>query len=486
MPRLTKNDFKNFIQDSNVPYESLSDSEQTEIISFLQEYSDDNIEEIPFMIRELYELMKKKNYMYVDRSLFYSALKMKLADIEIPTDQSEEILKYASLMGSTFSENEIKLVTNLNSDEFKTVIDNVLTIKVLKKTMLDQNFKFAFTFFQELFKTKAQKRQNEYYTKLEQIVTKLYPHRYDRRAKYLSNVIDESRKTQNLYLLSLLQEVRNREELDYTIQKNLTEDCSKTLDLFIEAYSYIDKNEYNSALDILNIIKHRASSTPIKAECDILIAFCYSKNVDGNCRKNGVSILNSYIDNKLLKEEYPDIYERLLMRLFIMLVHIGQLDQAEKLYQDLLLRFENCPLKNSDTETKKNILYRMANTLFNPNNSLFHIKEASNYFEKHQSYDKGTINYFISLCNLSAAHIEVGEFHLAFETAQKAEELTLEYKTIKFPRIQILVNNSLLSGYLSKNLDIENCISSLKKSSQKCRKMPNVFILFRIYLFSMH
>ena len=258
MPRLTREDFYQSIKQADIPYSNLSDLEQAEMISFLEEYSNDNLEEIPFMISELYELMKDRNYDSVDKSIFYSSIKKKLADIEIPTDRSEEILQYASLMGNTFSSKEMELVTELSVDEFKSVIDRVLAIKVLKQTDTNQNFRFASILFKELFKSKAQKKINHYYTKLEQIVNQLYPYRYDRRAKYLSNVCDAPQKTQDLYFLSLLQRIRNRDEIDSSIKIKLTDEHSNYLSLFQKVYIYIDENEYSNALETLNIIKYRA------------------------------------------------------------------------------------------------------------------------------------------------------------------------------------------------------------------------------------
>lgn len=463
IPKLVQKDFYHFIKETNIPYNDLSNLEQEEMISFLEEYSNDNLIEIPFMIEELYGLMKDKNYDSVDKSKFYCALQKKLSDIEIPTEKSEEILQYASLMGNTFSSKEVKLVTELGVDEFKSVINKVLAIKVLKQADTDHNFRFASILFKELFKTRASKKTNHYYTKLEQIVNQLYPHRYDRRAKYLSNVWDTTRKTQDLYFLSLLQRLRNRDELDSSIKNKLTDEYLRHLTLFQEVYSFIDKNEYSNALEMLNIIKYGSSSAPIIMESDILTAFCDSKTIDGEKRREGVRLLESYVDNNELAIEYPDIYERLLMRLFVMYVHMNQLKQAETIYRQLMERFNHCEQENLNIQVKRNTLFRMSNTICGEQTSKYHMENAVSFFKANQSYEKGTINYFIALCNYSGIMIENGNFGLAFENTQKAQQLTQEHSSISFPRIQILHNNFLVSGYLSNNLNAEDCIEPFKK-----------------------
>lgn len=487
MPRLTQSDYYQFIKETNIPFYELTDLEQEEMISFLEEYSNDNFMEIPFMIEELYGLMKDRNYDFVDKSKFYCALQKKLSDIEIPTDKSEEILQYASLMGNTFSSKEMKLVTELSVDEFKSVIDKVLAIKVLKQTDIDQNFRFASILFRELFKTRALKKTNHYYTKLEQIVNQLYPHRYDRRAKYLSNVWDAARKTQDLYFLSLLQRLRNRDELDSSIKDNLTDEYLKDLNLFKEVYNFIDKNEYSNALETLNIIKYGSSSAPIKVERDILTAFCYSKTIDGEKRKEGVQLLERHIGNNLLDTEYSDIYERLLMRLFVMYAHMNQIDKAEAVYDQLMNRFCRYEQENPNIQVKRNTLLRISNTICSEQTSKYHMAEAVSFFKSNQSYEKGTINYFIALCNYSGTMIENGNFGLAFENTQEAKKLTEEHGSISFPRIQILLNNYLISGYLSNNLNAKDCmehfekiISEMPKNAERLFFTSNLSIFYAL------
>ena len=300
-----------------------------------------------------------------------------MADIEIPTKRSEEILQYASLMGNTFSSKEMKLVTDLSIDEFKSVIDRVLDIKVLKHAEIDENFSFASILFKELFKSKAQKQINQYYSKLEQIVNQLYPYRYDRRAKYLSNVWNATRKTQVLLFLSLLQRLRNRDEIDSSIQNQLNDEYTGYFFLFEKAYNFIDKNEYSQAREILNTIKYGSCNIPIKAECDILLAFCYSKTIDGELRKEGVELLEKYLENKELESQYSDIYERLLMRLFVMYVHMSQSEKANAIYDQLMLRFDSYDSDNTDIQVKKNTLLRISNTICEERISSYHIERAA-------------------------------------------------------------------------------------------------------------
>ena len=144
-------------------------------------------------------------------------------------------------------------------------------------------------------------------------------------------------------------------------------------------------------------------------------------------------------------------------------VHVNQLEKAETIYEQLMNRFILYDQEDPNIQVKKNTLLRISNTICSEQTSKYHIQEAVSFFKINQSYEKGTINYFIALCNYSGTMIENGEFKSAFEITKEANQLTYEHNTINFPRTQIILNNYLLSGYLSNNLGTKYCIETYKK-----------------------
>lgn len=465
MPALLDEDFVRMLEQCKKEGIHFIPSEQNEVINFLKEYSKDNIEEAPYLITEIYKIMDDKSLLLDEGSTFYTVLKEKLESVNISSSKSEELLEYASLIGNTFSKKEMVLVSELSSDALQLILNKVIDIRVLKEAKSDyeENYKFASIFFQELFKSKAIIRNDEYYTKLEQIVNNLYPYKYLRRANYLSNVFGQHQKTQQLYFLSLLSQLRNKQELDLEIIEKITSENLDFLDLFKKVYSYFNHNNYQSALKILEIIKGKSGDITKIAEADILMAMCYSKSISPKKRLTSISLLETYQNNNDLKIVFTDIYERLLMRLFVMKVHINQLSEARTLYQYLLERLDTYDSDNIDVQIKKHTLFRVANTIFNEHTSLYMITNAKNFFEGHQSHTNGMLNFYLSLCNLSAIQIENGDFSTSFKTAKQAEKIIFEHATITFPRTHILLNNYLLSGYLSNQLTAIECKDGLEK-----------------------
>ena len=80
--------------------------------------------------------------------------------------------------------------------------------------------------------------------------------------------------------------------------------------------------------------------------------------------------------------------------------------------------------------------------------------------------------------------IENGAFDSAFNISLKAYKLTDEHESINFPRIHILHNNHLLSGYLSNKLNVIDCIDSYKKIiSELPANAERLFLISNLSIF---
>ena len=486
LPNLNEQDFRYLVDDFEKNQELLNDQDKSELLEFLHSHSDDNLEEIPYIIKEVSTIMQRNSYGVVKKFNLYNTLKDKLSYSNISLEKSEEILEYASLMGSSFSKAELQLLTNLTPDEFQTVIDRVTDIKIIKKIGIDifDNYKFAFCFFQELFRKQASCNSNKYYTRLEEVVNKLYPYKYLRRANYLSYVKEEAPKVQKLYFLSLLSNLRNNEEFDPTVQTKLTQENRELLELFEDVYDTIRNSNYASAINSLNTIKTMTGDIAKRAEADILLAMCFSKTIDPKKRKESIVLLEKYIGNDELQSIYADIYERILMRLFVMYIHVSELDKANEIYETLLERLELYSQNNTDASIKRHILFRMANTKSNEQISLRMIGIATDFFKKNQHHRKGIVNYFISLCNFSGTQIENGEYSHACQTVKIAQDLIESHPTIQFPRSHILLNNYLLSSYFTESLTAVECIKEYERITLTMPKnAERLFLISNLSIF---
>lgn len=460
--------------------------EEHEILDFIKQYSEDNIEDIPLIIEEINEIVTDNNLNFTKGKILYEALSDKLNSSNLSSEKSEEILEYASLLGNTFSRREIYLISNLNLDEFSNLVNKVIDIKILKEST-EENYAFATSFFQELFKTKALSKSNEYYKNLEKIIGSLYPSNYLRRAMYLSRVENKTLETQVLLILSALSDLRNNLELHFEINENLSIQNKKIINQFVEVYGYLSENNYQSAITLLKIVDGQVGDFRIKAEIAILLALCYSKNISSNNRIIAEEMLEKHIKKSELKEYYPDIFERLGMRLLIVYVHVGKLEKASELYEDLLTMFSKYDQTNRNIEIKKFTLFRISNAILPPEISLEYNKQASEFFFENLGYPGGLIHYYNSLTNFSASQIVNGHYLEAFQTCLNIKDLISTHPNVIFPRQHIWENNYCLSGYLSKQINsndvikrINLLISDLPINAERLFLVSNLSIFYAL------
>ncbi|MBO0423076.1 hypothetical protein [Enterococcus plantarum] len=459
MTPLSKKDLETLIFE----YSTLSMEQVTEheVIEVLQQTSADNLEELPYMIQEIEEIITDKSISFEGESALYNALRDKLNTSSLSSEKSEEMLEYASLLGNTFSRREISMVSNLTSDEFQSIVNKVIDLRILRERP-HNSYMFATTFFQELFKTRAFIKRNEYHEKLEKIVAQLYPHNYLRRANYLFQVKDKEKETERLYFLGALSDLRNNLEIHSEIKENLTLENLNLLEQFEKVYDYLNKNDYSSTIRVLEIIDKKTGEMTQKIEIALLLALAYSKRIVNEDRLKAVNILEKYIINQELEVNFPDVYERLSMRLMIIYVHAGRLTNAQEIGERLLTFFSNYPNDNIDILIKKNTLFRISNAIHKEEVALEMTKQAKEFFLENQNYTGGLIHTFNALTNYASSQLINGLYEDSFTTSNQIKKFIAIHPNVVFPRQHIWKNNYYLSGYLSKQLHASECREKLK------------------------
>src|SRR5690606_1666209 len=96
------------------------------------------------------------------------------------------------------------------------------------------------------------------------------------------------------------------------------------------------------------------------------------------------------------------------------------------------------------------------------------------------------IQYYMSLSNHAGNLITAGDFDSSHKYAKDAIGLVNLYGEINFPRIEVPINNFILSGYLSKSLNTKECIQLIESlfkylgdSIDQRILLRNNFIIFK-------
>lgn len=153
-----------------------------------------------------------------------------------------------------------------------------------------------------------------------------------------------------------------------------------------------------------------------------------------------------------------DIWERYSQVLMIAFAHLGEIAHAREIENDTLRSLSE-RLNYDDTANKRlNIIKRVANSIHNIDISAVFVKDAFDYFGNCPSGIRDIKQYYICLGNYTTILINQGAFKEAYQVAVHGFEIEKNNGDIEFPRLQLLRNNYILAGYLSENLDENDCI----------------------------
>lgn len=174
----------------------------------------------------------------------------KLTNLGANGEQISQLLEYASLIGSTFSNYELETITELNKQEFINAIkrSNDMELIVTKKNFSN----FSHDIIQLLFRNRANTNIILYYERMRACIKELYPSEYKRRIEIefqLGNM-------RNAAILIVLLYAKQNYELpientNYLQILSLNPDIKDFFDNIQLAFEKYTQKDYEKAISIL-------------------------------------------------------------------------------------------------------------------------------------------------------------------------------------------------------------------------------------------
>lgn len=388
-----------------------------------------------------------------------SVLEKRLKDFGADSTQILKTLEYASIMGLTFSVYELKNTTQSAENELRTIINETSKLAIIEETDNIDYIKFAHDIIREIFKNKVDEQHTEYYSSLAMCIKEIKPDQYLRRARYFIKC-QSTEDAITLYILEIIKQIRLYGKALPTIYdeiKPLFNTLQKEyIELMQGAYNLYSQKKYKDASSKLDLI---LDIYPIEllAERDILKIRCYSKTMASTEIQKFVNKYNEIRKNSTYNNE-KDIWERFSQVLIIAFAHLGDIEVAKEIESEIFRSLSE-RLNYDDTATKRMyIIKRVANSIHNIEISSVFVKDAFEYFGSSASGIRDIRQYYISLLNFSTILINQGEFGKAYNIIIEGFNIEDDNQDIEFPRIQLLRNNYIISGYLSGNLSEDECI----------------------------
>lgn len=430
------------------------------------------------------------------KDLLTTILQQRLRDCGATGEQIKTTLEYASLLGLSFSSYELNKVIGIEDNIFYKIINDSNKLNLIEKSNYNDGIlQFAHDIIREIFE-KEITENSDYYKKIELCLKEIEPDQYIRRSQYAFKAMD-FQQSSILFVLGIVKQIRE----DGDISQFYMEKCKRLFGdsttnnsyyRFImcmrDAYISYREGNYSNALNSLFVLGD-IYPKEFLAEKEILCSYCYTKRLDSNYREKGLKPLLQFSLIENCNNE-RDIYERILIRLMILYVHLGDIENAhtieKKIVDSLKIRFNH----DIAAQSRFNFLNRISNAIYSCEIAVNKMKEAVEYFGT--NYKKGGLwreikQFYLCQVNYAGALCLNGKFKESYEKNEEILTLYQQFPDYPFPRPNILLNNYLISAYLSQQLTIEECtvaykdfVSDLPVSAERLFYMSNYSIFLAL------
>lgn len=448
-----------------------------EIKKILFKLSDGHLEIIKHIVSQMASSQFKSNINVQENNteeFLERLINIKLKNLGASGNQIAELLEYASLIGKTFSNNELSRIVELNKQDFYDAIKRSNEMELISSQEKYSNF--SHDIIQLLFHKRANQHYIHYYERMKKCIKELYPSEYERRIEIEQKLGNYTEASILIALLSAKKNYNlNFEEESYISTLSFQPAIKEFLLDMQNAYTEYLAGNYKKALSILNAID---DFLPIEllAERDLLKANTLTKLLSDQFRQMAILCLQEYTLEKLNNE--GDLFLQVQLSLISSYVHMAQLIKAKECEKKIMEYLQ--PRLNYDENAQfvANILRRKSNAMHECIYAERNIRKSVQYFAPlpGQNAPLNPIQYLMSLGNYAGILIEVGRFIDCFRAITKAQKLVEDNPQIVFPRMHIIDNNYLICIYLMDDERKKEVLDSYKHLVRYNENADNIFI----------
>lgn len=433
------------------------------------------IKHIALQMKEQNQILDSTIRKMQSEDILKKLIEKKLTNLGASGEQISQLLEYASLIGSTFSNYELKKITEMNKQDFVNAINRSNDMALIVTNNSFSNF--SHDIIQLLFRNRANTNIIFYYERMKACIKELYPSEYKRRIEIeiqLGNMRNAA-----IYIV-LLCANRNyelpNENTSYSKILSLNPDIEDFLYSMQHAYKKYKEKEYEKTVSLLNLISEFLP-IELQAEKDILKSVSLTKMINENSRQKAILCLEKYSLDVLNNE--GDLYLRVMLALISAYSHVGKIEKAKECEKKIWYYLQPRLNYDDNASTIINILKRKANSMHECIYAEKYIGDSVKYFSPlpNQDTSLNPIQYLMSLVNHTGILIECGRYIEALNEIIKAQKLVNENPKITFPRLHIANNNYLLASYLSNAQNQEKVLSAYKTLVNLSQNADNIFII---------
>ena len=431
------------------------------ILDFICRNANGNIDLINKIIDDINKQNIDVDFNSTDQNSYIRELVCTAIEASAYKNELTDILTIISLCDRYFNDLDLSFLVEKDLNLVELYLNFAVKHKLLENG--ENGYYIVLGIIRKIFSNSPIEKKRVIYNRILKLINTFYPDQYLERynlAKYAN---------QNGHSVYLQQHLMKdiRETGRFTSSEDLNAFERKVVDIYYSAYCKASSNQYDAAAKMLtDFMMESALVSPIKQEYQLLISQCLIKSIDIRDRNEAIALL-AYDSSDTRIDDY--LRYRLETRKIAALIHNGDYKAARiqsKMTTDRLLE-SIVHTKSPGSAYYLNVIYRKYCNIHPYESSLAAIKKSVSFFAENKKYVRA---YYIALNNEFALELINGQLAEAQSTYQKIKDVKETNFSIRFPRQELLENNSLIlrimhNGF-SADTSIIDCFSALRKTTK--------------------
>lgn len=383
--------------------------------------------------------------------LYDRMISRRLQSLKGNSSELEELLAAAAVLGQTFAVDDIRCLTGYPKEK----IEGGLRLAVAEHLLnvVGEISRFQSAALHRHFHHARAGEHAKYHGKFADCLQTMRPAEYEYRLHHLK-LAGRMEEALVCYALDALMAKRQHGfppepgEL-----QGITdwEEVRAYLEAMYTAYDAYEKRRLSESLEVLDRIEGFLPDALI-AERDYLEAQILLKSHHIASFQRAAEILSRW---QGLKSREGELWSRIMQVLIVALVQTDHIGEARHLEAEITTHYWSRRKVDPWALYSLNILRRRAECLHQFPAATLRLESALNYFapQEREALPRHPFQYYYTLTNLIGNLAASGRFEEAYARALELDELVRNHPQVPWPTLEIAVNNFVLSGYLSGNLN---------------------------------
>jgi|GEM_PF-6042472 len=379
-------------------------------------------------------------------NLLFSIIAERLSLLEEDAAQVLKVLKYASVVGKSFTRSELLCLTQFDANQ----IDSVITLAVDERLITRSRNRLSFA--HDIVREAVQQSSSptsvlEIYRTYSECLRLLAPGEYALRSD-VHHQLKDFHLAAVFAVMAILKldrgHLRSSQDAPSSLLDRVdAEKLSEVLQSLRQAHSCFRSAKFDKgirAIESMPVVDHEL----LHAEADFLRCLNLMEKETGDAFKEAISRISTF--EHLEQEEFElGIRFRLLKQQTLILAGdiAGARTEEAHSFKSLASRVKYDP----DSAIKMHVANRKADAIYQPDVAIKKIERSIDYFRdgKDPLTPLYPIEFYKTLTNSMAVNIKLGAIKAANESGHMALELIQANPEVLFPRKDLLANNTILA-----------------------------------------